>query len=161
MESRAAQLSRLGQSIWYDNVSRDLLDSGELARLVAEHGVRGVTSNPTIFQKAMSGSKAYQAQFEALAGRGATADAIYEACAVEDIRRGADLLRGVFDASGGQDGFISLEVSPKLASDTAATVAEAKRREAEQAKKSLDMARQKIEAASEQIQKRAENDSKD
>jgi len=127
MDSRAAQLARLGQSIWYDNVSRDLLDSGEMERLVAEQGVRGVTSNPTIFQKAMSSSKAYQAQFEALAARGADAAAIYEACAVEDIRRTADLLRGVFDASGGHDGFVSLEVSPKLAHDTAATVAEAKR----------------------------------
>ena len=67
MESRAAILARLGQSIWYDNVSRDLLDSGDLARMVASDGVRGVTSNPTIFQKAMSSSKAYQAQFEALA----------------------------------------------------------------------------------------------
>lgn len=127
MESRAAQLSRLGQSVWYDNVSRDLLDSGELARLLAQQGVRGVTSNPTIFQKAMSSSKAYQAQFESLAARGCDASAIYEACAVEDIRRGADILRGVFDASGGQDGFISLEVSPKLAHDTPATIAEALR----------------------------------
>lgn len=127
MESRAARIARLGQSIWYDNVSRDLLDAGDLARLVAEQGVRGVTSNPTIFQKAMSASPAYQAQFEALAARGRTAAEIYEACAVEDIRRGADVLRGVFDASGGTDGFISLEVSPKLAHDTDATVAEAKR----------------------------------
>lgn len=127
MDSRAARLARLGQSIWYDNVSRDLLDSGDLARLVAEHGVRGVTSNPTIFQKAMSGSAAYRAQFEALAARGGTAESIYEACAVEDIRRGADLLRGVYDESGGTDGFISLEVSPRLAHDTDATIAEAKR----------------------------------
>ena len=127
MESRAAALARLGQSIWYDNVSRDLLDSGDLARMVAEQGVRGVTSNPTIFQKAMSSSKAYQAQFEALAAQGKSAKEIYEACAVEDIRRGADLLRGVFDASLGRDGFISLEVSPSLAHDTAGTVAEARR----------------------------------
>jgi transaldolase len=95
--------------------------------MVAQDGVRGVTSNPTIFQKAMSTSKAYQAQFEALAARGGTADSIYEACAVEDIRRGADILRGVYDASGGTDGFISLEVSPRLAHDTQATIAEAKR----------------------------------
>ena len=69
MESRASRIARLGQSIWYDNVSRDLLDSGELGRLIDDLGVRGVTSNPTIFQKAMSTSKAYQAQFEALAAR--------------------------------------------------------------------------------------------
>lgn len=127
MEARAAALARLGQSIWYDNISRDLLDSGELARLVDGAGVRGVTSNPTIFQKAMSSSKAYESQFADLAARGLGTDAIYEAMAVDDIRRGADVLRGVFDASGGRDGFISLEVSPKLAHDTAGTVAEAKR----------------------------------
>lgn len=127
MEARAAQLARLGQSIWYDNISRDLLDSGELARLIDREGVRGVTSNPTIFQKAMSSSKAYEAQFADLAARGLATPEIYEAMAVDDIRRGADLLRGVFDRSGGRDGFISLEVSPKLAHDTAGTVAEAKR----------------------------------
>ena len=127
MEARAAALARLGQSIWYDNISRDLLDSGDLAALVDKAGVRGVTSNPTIFQKAMSSSKAYEAQFADLAARGLSTDAIYEAMAVDDIRRGADILRGVFDLSNGHDGFISLEVSPRLANDTAGTIAEAKR----------------------------------
>jgi transaldolase len=113
--------------MWYDNISRDLLDSGELARLIASAGVRGVTSNPTIFQKAMTGSPAYQAEFDRLAAAGKSAMEIYETLAVADIQRGADLLRGVYDASGGTDGFISLEVAPTLAADSAGTFAEAKR----------------------------------
>jgi len=127
MEVNAVRAARLGQSMWYDNISRDLLDSGQLARLVGNDGIRGVTSNPTIFQKAMTTSAAYQTEFAQLAGRGCGASEIYEALAVSDIRRGADVLRGVYDASGGKDGFISLEVSPTLAADTAGTLAEAKR----------------------------------
>jgi transaldolase len=127
MEVPAVRAARLGQSMWYDNISRDLLDGGELARLVAEAGVRGVTSNPTIFQKAMTTSNAYAAEFAKLAAAGRGAAEIYEALAVSDIRRGADVLRGVYDASTGTDGFISLEVSPALAHDTAGTLAEAKR----------------------------------
>lgn len=127
MEVPAVRAARLGQSMWYDNISRDLLDGGELARLVAEAGVRGVTSNPTIFQKAMTTSNAYAAEFAKLAAAGRSAAEIYETMAVSDIRRGADVLRGVYDASKGTDGFISLEVSPALAHDTAGTLAEAKR----------------------------------
>jgi transaldolase len=127
MEVPAVRAARLGQSMWYDNISRDLLESGELARLVKESGVRGVTSNPTIFQKAMSTSPAYAAEFEKLAREGRGASEIYESLAVSDIRRGADLLRGVYDESQGKDGFISLEVSPSLAHDTEGTLAEAKR----------------------------------
>ncbi len=127
MEVPAVRAARLGQSMWYDNISRDLLDGGELARLVAEQGVRGVTSNPTIFQKAMTTSNAYAAEFAKLAAAGRGAAEIYETMAVSDIRRGADALRGVYDASNGTDGFISLEVSPALAHDTAGTLAEATR----------------------------------
>ena len=127
MEAAAVRVARLGQSIWYDNISRDLLDSGEMARLVAEEGVRGITSNPTIFQKAMSTSPAYAEQFEELAAEGRNASEIYEALAISDIQRGADLLRRVYDESGGRDGFVSLEVAPALAHDTDATLAEAKR----------------------------------
>ena len=123
----AVRAAELGQSMWYDNISRDLLDSGELARLIASHGVRGVTSNPTIFQKAMTTAAAYAPEFTRLAAAGHNAPEIYETLAVGDIQRGADLLRGVYDASGGKDGFISLEVSPTLAHDTAGTLAEAKR----------------------------------
>jgi len=127
MEVNAVRAAKLGQSMWYDNISRDLLDSGELARLVATQGVRGVTSNPTIFQKAMTTGAAYADEFTKLAGKGCGAPEIYETMAVSDIRRGADALRGVYDASEGKDGFISLEVSPTLAADTAGTLAEAKR----------------------------------
>jgi transaldolase len=127
MEPNAVRAAKLGQSMWYDNISRDLLDGGELARLVAQAGVRGVTSNPTIFQKAMTTAAGYSAEFEELAADGRTALEIYETLAVSDIRRGADLLRGVYEASEGRDGFISLEVSPALAHDTQGTLAEARR----------------------------------
>jgi transaldolase len=127
MEVPAVRAARLGQSMWYDNISRDLLDTGELARLVLEAGVRGVTSNPTIFQKAMTTSSAYAGEFEKLAAEGRGASDIYETMAVSDIRRGADVLRRVYDESEGTDGFISLEVSPTLAHDTEGTFAEAKR----------------------------------
>jgi transaldolase len=127
MKVPAVRAAELGQSMWYDNISRDLLDGGELARLVRDAGVRGVTSNPTIFQKAMTTSAAYAQEFERLAASGRSAAEIYEALAVSDIQRGADVLRPVYDASEGRDGFISLEVSPSLAHDTAGTLAEAKR----------------------------------
>jgi len=127
MSNPAERVAELGQSIWYDNISRDLLESGEVARLVAEEGVRRITSNPSIFQKAMSASPAYAEQFAELARLGNDAAAIYEACAIADIRAGADLLRGVHDASGGRDGFVSLEVAPSLANDSEGTIADAAR----------------------------------
>jgi transaldolase len=127
MPVNAVRAAELGQSMWYDNISRELLDNGELARLVRSEGVRGVTSNPTIFQKAMTTAAAYAPEFTRLAGEGKSAQQIYETLAVADIQRGADLLRGVYDAAGGKDGFISLEVSPTLAHDTEGTINEAKR----------------------------------
>ncbi len=123
----AVRVAELGQSIWYDNLSRDLLADGTLARLVAEGGVRGVTSNPAIFQKAMTTSPRYAEHFDTLAAQGLSAEAIYETLAVEDIRATCDLLRTVFDTSAGRDGFVSLEVSPALAHDTEGTVAAARR----------------------------------
>jgi len=127
MPTPAARVAALGQSIWYDNLSRDLLENGALARMVAEQGVRGVTSNPSIFQKAMTTSPLYASEFDRLAAEGRTAEEIYETLAVEDIRAACDLLRPVYDASGGRDGFVSLEVSPALAHDTDGTIAAAKR----------------------------------
>jgi transaldolase len=127
MSTPAARVAELGQSIWYDNLSRDLFESGALAHMVAEQGVRGVTSNPSIFQKAMTTSPLYAGEFDKLAAEGKNAEEIYETLAVEDIRSACDLLRPVYDAAGGRDGFVSLEVSPALAHDTAATVAAAKR----------------------------------
>jgi transaldolase/glucose-6-phosphate isomerase len=122
-------LRTLGQSVWLDFISRDLLDDGTLARLVADDGLAGVTSNPTIFQKAMTAGSAYDAQFaQALAARpDLPTSALFEMAALDDIRAAAAVLRPVFDRSGGADGFVSFEVPPALADDTAATVAEALR----------------------------------
>jgi transaldolase len=106
---------------------RNLITSGELQRLVAEDGLRGMTSNPTIFEKAISGSSDYDAQMAGLIRADLDVPAILEALMVTDIQGAADILRPVYEESGGRDGFISLEVSPKLAHDTAGTVAEAKR----------------------------------
>ncbi|MEJ2583417.1 MAG: transaldolase family protein, partial [Acidobacteriota bacterium] len=117
------------QAVWLDFIERDLLTGGGLATLVAEDGVRGVTSNPSIFQKAIEGGGAYD---EAVAGLLANNPemetiALYETLAIEDIRGAADLLRAVWDSSEQSDGFVSLEVSPHLARDTEGTIAEAKR----------------------------------
>ena len=119
-------LAQLGQSVWLDTIDRDLLASGGLQRLIGE-GVRGVTTNPSIFEQAITHGTAYDAAIEPLAIAGKDARAIYEALAVEDVGRAADLLRPVHLASRGADGFVSIEVSPLLAYDTAGTVAEARR----------------------------------
>jgi transaldolase len=120
------ELNKLGQSIWYDNIRRGLLDSGELARLI-EAGVSGVTSNPSIFEKAIAGSTDYDDALHELVDAGKTVDEIYEALALEDIGRTADLLRPIYDETEGADGYVSLEVSPALAHDTEQTIAEARR----------------------------------
>ncbi len=116
-----------GQSVWLDYLSRDLVDSGELARLVAEEGVRGMTSNPTIFQEAIKGSDTYDDDIRRLGAQGMTPEEMFEAIAVDDISAACDVLRPVFDESGMTDGFVSLEVSPRLAHDTQGTVEEARR----------------------------------
>ena len=116
-----------GQSVWLDYLSRDLVDSGELARLVAEEGVRGMTSNPTIFQEAIKGSDTYDADVRRLGADGLSPAAMFEAIAVDDISAACDVLRPVFDESGMTDGFVSLEVSPRLAHDTQGTIDEARR----------------------------------
>lgn len=121
------ELHKYGQSFWYDNMRRNLMTSGELKRLVAEDGLRGMTSNPTIFEKAISGSADYDAQMSELIRADQGVPAILETLMVTDIQGAADTLRPVYDECGGRDGFISLEVSPKLAHDTAGTIAEARR----------------------------------
>ncbi|MCX6024457.1 MAG: transaldolase, partial [Chloroflexi bacterium] len=126
MTSPLQTLQTLGQSVWYDNIRRGLLTSGELARLI-ETGVAGVTSNPTIFQKAIGETDEYDADLRALIEQGASVDAAYEALVLADIRAAADLLRPVYDRTAGVDGYVSLEVPPALAEDTAGTVAEALR----------------------------------
>ena len=126
MSNPVQDVQRLGQSIWYDNIRRGLLDSGELKRLI-EMGVTGLTSNPTIFEKAIAGSTDYDEALTELARSDKSVDESYEALVIEDIRNTADLLRPIYDRTGGVDGYASLEVSPKLAHDTAGTTAEARR----------------------------------
>ncbi len=116
-----------GQSLWLDFIRRGLLDSGELAGMVAAGRISGLTSNPTIFEKAIGGSSDYDGAFEALALAAPDAFAVYDALAIEDIRRACDVLAPVHAATQGADGFASLEVSPLLALDTAGTIAEAQR----------------------------------
>lgn len=120
------ELNRLGQSIWYDNIRRALLDNGEMQALI-EAGVTGVTSNPTIFEKAIVGSSDYDTELRQLIAAGMPVGAIYEKLAIADIQRTADLLRPVYERTGGADGYVSLEVSPTLAHDTEGTIAEARR----------------------------------
>lgn len=116
------RLGECGQSPWLDFIHRDLIDSGELARLVREDGIKGVTSNPTIFEKAISTSREYDGQIRDLAKKGASTLRAYAETAAEDIRRAADVLRGVYDATGGSDGYVSLEVDPDMAYDAGRTV---------------------------------------
>jgi transaldolase len=115
-----------GQSVWLDFMHRGILKSGELRRLV-EDGVRGVTSNPTIFEKAITGSRDYDDQISSMIAGGKSTTEIYEAVVVDDIRGAADTLRPVYDATGGADGFVSIEVSPLLAHDTQGTIQEVRR----------------------------------
>ena len=120
------ELKALGQSVWFDNIYRGLITSGELQRLV-DLGVTGLTSNPTIFEKAVSGTSDYDDSMLARSRDGDDANGVFEALAMEDIRAAADLLKPVYDSTGGADGFASLEVNPHLAHDTKGTVAEARR----------------------------------
>jgi transaldolase len=123
------QVLKCGQSIWLDSISRDLINSGELQRLVNEDHLRGLTSNPTIFEQAIAHGNTYDdALRQSLnADSKQTEKSLFEAMAVEDIRMAADVLRPVYDGAGGVDGFVSLEVSPHLAHDTNGSIAEARR----------------------------------
>lgn len=121
------ELTRLGQSVWLDYIRRDILENGELKRLIDEDAVRGVTSNPSIFEQAMAKGHDYDDALEVLAADGADPLEAYESLAIEDIRNTADLFREIYDQSGGTDGFVSLEVSPELANDTEGSIAEGRR----------------------------------
>lgn len=125
-ETRAHKLARLGQSLWYDNISKALLDSGEFKRLI-DAGILGMTSNPTIFEKAIAGSSDYDASMRALVEQGKTVTEMYEALVIDDIQHAADLLQPVYEGTNGVDGYISLEVSPTLAHDTQGTINDARR----------------------------------
>jgi transaldolase/glucose-6-phosphate isomerase len=123
------QLAEAGQSIWLDYLHRDILDSGELDRLIAADGVKGLTSNPSIFQKAIAGGDAYDGRIQRLLAQAPDIQPteIYERLAIADIQAAADRFRPTWERLGGRDGYASLEVSPRLADDTAGTVAEARR----------------------------------
>src|SRR5467141_2123618 len=115
------ELKQVGQSLWLDNIRRQLISSGELARL-RDEGLTGVTSNPTIFEKAISGSTDYDEALVRLAAAGRMPDEILWELILEDIRAAADVFRPVYDETGGADGFVSIEVSPALAMATAKTI---------------------------------------
>ncbi len=121
------ELSQFGQSVWLDYIRRSLITSGELKRLVAEDGLRGVTSNPSIFEKAIAGSTDYEAVIESKESAALDAKALYEKIAVKDVQDAADILRSVYEQSERRDGYVSLEVSPLLAHDTEGTLQEARR----------------------------------
>jgi transaldolase/glucose-6-phosphate isomerase len=120
------QANEIGQSIWFDYISRNLIDSGELRGLV-ESGVRGVTSNPAIFQSAISGSSDYDNSLIRYSAQASDAAGIFELVAIDDVRDAADVLRSVYDSSGRADGFVSIEVNPLLAAKTDETIVEARR----------------------------------
>jgi len=123
----AAKLNELGQSTWLDLIGRKLIRSGELKRMIEEDGIRGVTANPAIFEKAIVETDEYDEALKKLIEQGRSPMEIYEAIAIEDVQGAADVLRPLFDRLEGRDGFVSLEVSPYIARDTKATLAEAKR----------------------------------
>ena len=119
-------LHDLGQSLWLDNISRDLLRSGTLERYIAESAVTGLTSNPTIFDQAIKNGPVYDAAIREKVGAGKSGEELFFELALEDLTRAADLFRPIWDRTGGVDGWVSLEVSPLLAHDTASTLAAAK-----------------------------------
>ena len=127
MTSRVSELKKLGQSLWFDQMERSLITTGELRRMIAEGEVLGLTSNPTIFQKAITGSDAYDDTIQRLAQEGKSAGEINEALVLEDIAAAADLFLPVYEAANGGDGFVSIEVSPELAFDAEATTIDARR----------------------------------
>ena len=127
MTSRLHELSTHGVSVWVDSLSREMLETGELARLIADDAVVGVTSNPTIFEKALSTGDWYDDQLRAELERTDTTKDVFFALAIEDVKRACDLLRPVWDRTGGVDGFVSLEVDPDLAYEREATFEQAKR----------------------------------
>ena len=124
--SKLKELNKLGQSIWYDYIRRAFITSGELQEWI-DQGLRGITSNPSIFEKAIAGSADYDQELQELAKQDLSVKEVYEALALKDIALAADLMRPVYDETAGKDGFVSLEVSPELAHDTEGTIAEAKR----------------------------------
>ncbi|MEJ2413430.1 MAG: transaldolase, partial [Anaerolineales bacterium] len=125
MNVRIEKLKEIGQSLWYDNITRKKLDDGTLKNMFQREEIRGITSNPSIFDKAISQSSDYNDQIKKLTKEGLSKEQIFERLAVSDIKRAADLFGSLYDETGGRDGFVSLEVSPYLANQTQDTIAEA------------------------------------
>src|SRR5947209_4559645 len=121
------ELEQQGQSIWLDFITRQFIMEGKLAKLIQEDGLSGVTSNPTIFQKAIGGGHDYDAAIMPLLQAGQAASAIFETLAIQDIQQACDAFRAVYDQTQKRDGFVSIEVNPHLARDTKGTLAEARR----------------------------------
>lgn len=121
------EIKQFGQSIWMDNLTRDLVKSGELEDMVKNQGICGITSNPAIFEKAIAGNVIYDADIEAGVRQGLPTYKIYESLVFDDIRNACDILRPVYEASDGLDGYVSIEVPPTIAHDTEATIKEARR----------------------------------
>jgi transaldolase len=127
MANPLIRMQLLGQSPWHDNIRRQLLTSGALKKMVEDGDITGLTSNPTIFEQAIGGSDDYDTDLERLARAGKSAEEIFDALAIDDIRSAADVLMSVFERTGGNDGYVSIEVAPKLANDTQGTIREARR----------------------------------
>ncbi|MBW4441237.1 MAG: transaldolase [Plectolyngbya sp. WJT66-NPBG17] len=121
------EIKDYGQSIWMDNLTRDLIQSGELKRMIDDRGLRGLTSNPAIFEKAINGNKIYDADIDAGIQAGKPLLEIYESLIFEDIRNACDIFFPIYEESGGLDGYISIEVPPNIANDTEKTISEARR----------------------------------
>lgn len=121
------EIEALGQSIWMDNLNRDLIESGELKRMIEEQGIQGLTSNPAIFEKAIKGNAIYDADIEKGIKAGKSVLEIYESLIFDDIRKACDIFKPVYEQSQGLDGFISIEVPPNIALDTEKTITEARR----------------------------------
>lgn len=125
--NRTRLLRELGQSLWLDNITRTLLDAGTLRRYIHEYCITGLTSNPTIFEHAISGSRAYDASIRDKTSAGQAGEALFMELALEDLRRAADLFKAAYDASAHADGWVSMELSPLLAADTAGSITAAAR----------------------------------
>ena len=123
--NKVKQIHSFGQSIWLDFIDRDIIASGKLKKLIDEDGIRGVTSNPAIFEKAITSSSDYDKDISALAGSDKTNEEIFFGLAITDIKKATDIFKSVFDGAGGADGYVSLEVSPFLALDTEGTIKQA------------------------------------
>ncbi|HUE37946.1 MAG TPA: transaldolase family protein, partial [Candidatus Binatia bacterium] len=117
MANPLIRLQQLGQSPWHDNIRRQLLTSGALRKMVDDGDITGLTSNPTIFEQAIANSTDYDQDLHRLAREGKSAEQIFDAFAIEDIRNAADVFAPVFERTGGEDGYVSIEVMPRLAND--------------------------------------------